>query len=121
VLLKNVFTLFREEKHFPGSVMVMGVVIIIWSNVNTSLQDSQIPVFNMIYICLSPWDTVKLLSFYIRQFRGQPFCTQERVGLNSFIKFNGRKATVIVISWKREGVNMFSAHTGWVKANLSFG
>jgi hypothetical protein len=29
VLLKNVFTLFRENKHFSDSVMVMGVVIII--------------------------------------------------------------------------------------------
>jgi hypothetical protein len=55
VLLKNVFNLFREEKHFSGSVMVMGVVIIIWRSVNTSLQDSQIPVFNMIsYICIIP-------------------------------------------------------------------
>jgi hypothetical protein len=29
VLLQNVFTVIREEKHLSGSVMVTGVVIII--------------------------------------------------------------------------------------------
>lgn len=62
---------------------------------NSSVQHDLLHLHKSLRHCETP-------VFYIRQFSGQPFITWERVGLNNFIKFSGRK-TIVICNFLEEG------------------